>query len=98
MSRERMLVRSADLVSDTEGNMVSRITASAASAPRGQWPWHTQTLLAREPGDLSTGRRLWRAAVRIGEAEEVAADDVRAAEGARIDAEGPRVTSGHGRP
>ena len=74
------LVWSADLVSDTEGNTVSRVTASAASAPRGQWPWHAQTLLAREPGDLSTGRRSWRAAVCVGEAEDVAADDVRAAE------------------
>ena len=43
-------------------------------------PMHVWKLLARKPGDLPSGRRLWRVAVRIGKAEEADADDGRAAE------------------
>ena len=40
-----------------EGNTDGRASASARTAPRGQRPRHVRTLLAREPGDLSPGRR-----------------------------------------
>ena len=34
--------------------------ASARATRRGQRTWHVPTLLAREPGDLASGRRLCR--------------------------------------
>ena len=33
-----------------------RVDASAHTTRRGQRPWHVQTLLAREPGDLAIDR------------------------------------------
>ena len=33
-----------------------RVIASARMTRRGQRPWHVQTLLAREPGDLAIDR------------------------------------------
>jgi len=39
-----------------EGNTSGRVTASTRTTRRGQRPWHVQTLLAREPGDLAIGR------------------------------------------
>jgi hypothetical protein len=39
-----------------EGNMFGRVIASARTTRRGQRPWHVQTLLAREPGDLAIDR------------------------------------------
>ena len=56
-SRERKIVPGADAVPIAEGNMNERANASARAARRGQRPWHAQTLLAREPGDLASGRR-----------------------------------------
>ena len=42
----------ADTVQIVEGNTSGRDSASARTTRRGQRPWHVQTLLAREPGDL----------------------------------------------
>ena len=35
---------------------LGRVIASARTTRRGQRPWHVQTLLAREPGDLAIDR------------------------------------------
>jgi hypothetical protein len=58
----------ADAVLKVEGNMSGRVNASARTARRGLRPWHVQTLLAREPGDLRTGQRDSLARVRTGKA------------------------------
>jgi hypothetical protein len=50
----------ADAVEIAEGNMVEHANASARTTRRGQRPWHVPTPLAREPGDLTSGRRLSR--------------------------------------
>jgi hypothetical protein len=55
-SRESTLFPGADVVPLTEGNTDGRDIASAQTARRGRRPWHVQTLLAREPGDLTIGR------------------------------------------
>jgi hypothetical protein len=39
-----------------EGNMDGRDIASAWTIRRGHRPWHVQTLLAWEPGDLTVDR------------------------------------------
>jgi len=39
-----------------EGNTSWRVIASARGILRGQRPWHVQTFLAREPGDLAIDR------------------------------------------
>jgi hypothetical protein len=46
----------ADAVQIVEGNMSGRANASVRTTRRGQRPWHVQTLLAREPGDLAIDR------------------------------------------
>jgi hypothetical protein len=46
----------ADTVHMVEGNILGRVSASARTTRRGQRPWHVQTLLAREPGDLAIDR------------------------------------------
>src|SRR6202021_4167220 len=46
----------ADAVQMAEGNTFWRVIASARTTRRGQRPWHVQTLLAREPGDLASDR------------------------------------------
>src|SRR6266496_1206068 len=46
----------ADAVQMAEGNTFGRVIASARTTRRGQRPWHVQTLLAREPGDLAIDR------------------------------------------
>ena len=46
----------ADTVHMVEGNTLGRDSASALATRRGQRPWHVQTLLAREPGDLAIDR------------------------------------------
>jgi hypothetical protein len=66
-SRESALFPGADAVPLTEGNTARRDNASAWAARRGRRPWHVQTLLEREPGDLVSGRA--RRPVRIGKAE-----------------------------
>jgi hypothetical protein len=56
LSRERVLILGADAVHKVEGNMSGRDSASVRTTRRGQRPWHMQTLLAREPGDLAIDR------------------------------------------
>ena len=58
----------ADAVHLAEGNTSGRVIASARTTRRGQRPWHVQTLLVREPGDPTIGRRLSADPVRIGKA------------------------------
>jgi hypothetical protein len=55
LSRESCIL-GADTVVFVEGNTFGRVTASARTTRRGQRPWHVQTLLAREPGDLTLDR------------------------------------------
>ena len=66
-SRESALFPGADAVPLTEGNTARRDIASAWPTRRGRRPWHVQTLLEREPGDLVSDRAPHP--VRIGKAE-----------------------------
>jgi hypothetical protein len=52
LSREIDVILGADAVPLAEGNTDGHAIASARPAQRGLRPWHMQTLLAREPGDL----------------------------------------------
>jgi len=51
-SRVSDFIPGADTVTYVEGNMDGRVSASARLTRRGLRPWHAQTLLVREPGDL----------------------------------------------
>lgn len=67
LSREIVMVPGADVVCKTEGNTHEHTTASARAARRVRRPWHVQTLLAWEPGDLMPDRAwLMPRPVRIG--------------------------------
>ena len=68
LSRESILIPGADAVQLAEGNTSGRVIASARTTRRGRRPWHVQTLLAREPGDLVVGQRSMRPLVRVGKA------------------------------
>jgi hypothetical protein len=71
LSRESLFNPGADAVPDVEGNTSGRDIASVRSTRRGHRPWHVQTLLVREPGDLTAGQVGQRGAlppVRIGKA------------------------------
>jgi hypothetical protein len=59
LSRESLIVPSADVVRITEGNTGGCEIASAGPARRGRRPWHVRKLFAREPGGLGFG--LWLA-------------------------------------
>lgn len=65
LSRERH-IPGADAVDSAEGNTDGCDSASTRSARRGRRPWHVQTFLAREPGDLTFDRRAFCPKVRIG--------------------------------
>jgi hypothetical protein len=54
--RGKIPILGADAVQMAEGNTFGRVIASAWTTRRGQRPWHVQTLLAREPGDLAIDR------------------------------------------
>jgi len=56
LSRERFLFWVPTPCRSAEGNTSGRVIASARTTRRGQRPWHVQTLLAREPGDLAIDR------------------------------------------
>jgi len=70
LSLEMNIVSDADTLSNVEGNTGAHVNASARLVRRGRRTWHVWTLLAREPGDLTAGRRhpprCWLA--RIGKA------------------------------
>jgi hypothetical protein len=68
LSHERLLILGADAVAQAEGNMGRRAMASGEPTRRGLRPWHVQTLLAREPGDLPSDHRPSGRLVRIGTA------------------------------
>ena len=63
-SRDSELILGADAVDMAEGNTSKRATASTRTARRGRRPWHMQTLLAREPGDLGFDQTLYWAGPR----------------------------------
>lgn len=65
-SRERLIL-GADTVTYVEGKTDGRASASAWTARRGLRTWHVQKLLAREPGDLGSNRRLHAGSHREGE-------------------------------
>ena len=54
--RKSFSTRDADAVLGAEGNMDGRYIARSGPIPRGQRPWHVQTLLVREPGGLTRDR------------------------------------------
>ncbi len=68
LSREIRVNPGADTVPLVEGNMAGRALASARLTRRGRRPWHVQTLLAREPGDLASGQDGPPSLVRTGKA------------------------------
>jgi hypothetical protein len=68
LSREIDVILGADAVPLTEGNTGGRVIASARPAQRGRRPWHVQTLLVREPGDLMSGQGGSPPVARIGKA------------------------------
>ena len=80
LNRERPIIPDADTVPNVEGDTDRRAIASAWTIRRGRRPWHVQTLLAREPGDLTVGQQprcsvlSWPASGRRG----AVADDARA--------------------
>jgi hypothetical protein len=61
LSREIDVILGAGAVPLAEGNMDGCAIASARPARRGLRPWHVQTLLVHEPGDLMSDQR-WLAA------------------------------------
>ena len=60
LSRDRSFTQDADAVRNAEGNTGRRATASICLVLLGRSPWHARTLLAREPGDLSSGQARYR--------------------------------------
>ena len=68
LSRESARVSGADAVSDAEGHMDGRDSASARATRRGQGHWHVQTPLEREPGGLVVDQDGMPLLARIGEA------------------------------
>ena len=56
-SRESGFIPGADAVPLAEGKTDRSDSASTWTTRRGRRPWHVRTLLAREPGDLVSGRR-----------------------------------------
>ena len=68
LSREIRVNPGADAVLLVEGNMAGCALASARLTRRGRRPWHVQTLLAREPGDLVPGQGGSPSLVRTGKA------------------------------
>jgi len=68
LSRESARVPGADAVSEAEGHMSGRVSASVRATRRGRRPWHVRTLLVREPGDLGIGQDGTPSLVRIGKA------------------------------
>ncbi len=68
LSREIDVIPGADAVPLAEGNTNGRAIASARPARRGLRPWHVQTLLVREPGDLMLDQGGSPSLARIGKA------------------------------
>jgi hypothetical protein len=68
LSREIRVNPGADAVPLVEGNMAGCALASTRLTRRGRRPWHVQTLFAREPGDLASGRDGSPFLVRTGKA------------------------------
>ena len=68
LSREIRINPGADTVPLVEGNTDGRAMASTRPTRRGLRPWHAQTLLAREPGDLASGQDGSPSLVRTGKA------------------------------
>ena len=58
----------ADAVSSAEGNTFRTHHRKVRTARRGRRTWHVQTLLAREPGDPTSGQLRCAALARIGKA------------------------------
>ena len=54
-SREKEVVSDADALAWAEGNTGGCVIASIPPIRRGRRPWHVQTLLVREPGELVIG-------------------------------------------
>ena len=68
LSRESAKVSGADAVSDAEGNMTGRVSASARTTRRGRRHWHVRTFLVREPRDLTVDQDGVPSLARIGKA------------------------------
>jgi len=70
LSRDRKRIPGADAVCVVEGNMSKSVNASTWTTRRGRRTWHARMLLAREPGGLRVGRRLYWADGPLWEGEE----------------------------
>jgi hypothetical protein len=68
LARESAKVSGADAVSDAEGNMTGRDSASARTTRRGRRHWHVRTLFVREPRDLMVDQDGKPPLARIGKA------------------------------
>ena len=68
LSRESAKVSGADAVSDAEGDMTGRVSASARPTRRGRRHWHVRTLLVWEPRDLRVDQDGMPSLARIGKA------------------------------
>ena len=68
LSRESSIVQGADAVAWAEGNTARHVKRVASRPCVVVRPQHAPKLLAREPGDLSPGRRFAKSRVRIGKA------------------------------
>src|SRR3954465_814690 len=56
LSRESARVPGADAVSEAEGYMSGRVSASGRTTRRGRSPWRVRTLRGRDPGYLGMGK------------------------------------------
>ena len=63
-SRESVFFRVPTPWVSAEGNTSGRVIASAQPTRRGRRTWHVRTLLVREPGDLGSDQRQYRAGPR----------------------------------
>ena len=68
LSRESLQNLGADAVAPAEGETDGCDNASARMTRRGLRPWHVQTLLVREPGDLVPDRMASAMPARVGKA------------------------------
>jgi hypothetical protein len=71
LSREIDVIPGADTVLLVEGNTGGHAIASARRTRRGRRPWHVQTLLVREPGDLMPDRGGSPSSARTGKARSL---------------------------
>ena len=68
LSLVKIHIPGADAVAKAEGNTDGRVSASARTTRRGRRTWHVWKLVAREPGDPTSGQLQLSVLVGIGKA------------------------------